>query len=83
MEKDPRYYAIKLLIEKNRIRKLKSVFKYIPKNVVSTDLGINAKQFRNRIKTPSIFTIKDIDDLAQLIDIDAKIIISLVYEASI
>lgn len=80
MERDPRYIAVKLLLEKNRIRKLVAIFKYIPKTVVCTDLQIAPKRFRNLLKDPSLFSVKDIDDLAELIGVNAKILIALTYK---
>lgn len=79
MKQDPRYKAVRSLFENEDIKSIPHIFKIIPKTIVATDLHVNHSRFSKAIKDPTLFTIKDLDGMAQLIGIDAKIIISMAY----
>ena len=68
--RDPRYRAVQSLIVNNQISTLNEVFAFLPKSVVSNDLGQNYDTFLNRISNPDGFTVGDIKKISALIGID-------------
>jgi hypothetical protein len=81
-DKDPRYDAIKLLIEAGRIQSIKDIFTFIPKTTVYKDLGINFNRFDRAITDPSIFRMQELITLAELFGVDALQFIYMAYKQS-
>ena len=70
MLKDPRYKAIKSLIESKSISSLKDIFTVIPLTVVKKDLKVNYDSFRRRVSNPETLTSKNIIGMAILFEVD-------------
>jgi hypothetical protein len=68
--RDPRYRAVQSLIVHDQITTLSEIFSFLPKSVVSNDLGQNYATFLNRIAEPDGFTVGDIKKIAALIGIE-------------
>jgi len=75
--KDPRYKAIKSLIEGKSLGGLKDIFTILPYSVVKQDLKINYNTLRGRIINGNLLTMKNIIDLAILFDVDTEEIFRL------
>lgn len=78
MLKDPRYKAIKSLIESKNIQGLKDIFTIVPLSVVKQDMKINYNTLRRRINNSGTLTTKDIMAMASLFDVDPIEIFRLV-----
>jgi hypothetical protein len=76
--KDTRYLAAKSYIESGNIKSFTEIFDIIPKSVLVRDSGINFVRLRNKITHPDKFTVKDIQVLSQLIDIDSRRLYDLI-----
>jgi hypothetical protein len=70
MQKDERYKAVKRLIEKSDVREFREVFKYIPKTMVATDLGIAPERFSERLHQVEKFYLKDMFAMARLFNVE-------------
>ena len=68
--KDPRYRAIKSLIESKSISSLKDIFTVVPLTVVKKDLKVNYDTLRKRVQNPETLTSKNIVGLAGLFEVD-------------
>ena len=66
MFKNPRYGAVKVLIETGHITSIRDIFQFIPKTTVYKDLGINFNRFERAIADPSIFKMQELVDLADM-----------------
>ena len=71
---DPRYDLISLLIEKSRIEDFSDFFRYVPKTVVSNDLGMKLDRFNLGLEDPGIFTISKLKAMASLFRIDPLVL---------
>lgn len=83
MYKDPRYGAVKVLIETEHITSIRDIFLFIPKTTVYKDLGINFNRFERAIADPSIFRMQELVDLADMFGVDPKKFIYMAYEQSL
>ena len=68
--KDKRYRAIKSLIETKGIQGLRDVFTIIPLSVVKGDMKINYNTLRRRVYRTELLTLKDILEIAALVEVD-------------
>lgn len=68
--KDPRYKAIKSLIESKSINSLKDIFTVIPLTVVKKDLKVNYDTLRRKVQNPDMLTLKNVMGMAALFDVD-------------
>jgi hypothetical protein len=68
--KDKRYRAIKSLIETKGIQELRDVFTITPLSVVKGDMKINYNTLRRRIHRTDLLTLKDILEIAALVEVD-------------
>jgi hypothetical protein len=80
---DPRYGAVKVLIESGHVKSIQDIFQYIPKTTVYKDLGINYNRFDRAIINPAIFRLEELVVLAELFDVDAKKMIDMAYEQAV
>ena len=67
--KDPRYKAIKSLIESKNLNSLKDVFTILPYSIVRIDMKMNYNTLRRRVAGSESLTIKDIILMADLFDV--------------
>ena len=79
MAKDKRYTTVKNLISGGFINSFPEIFDTIPKSVVYKDLGMNSTRFTSLLNNVDLFILKDIFRIANLIEIDEKIILDLIY----
>lgn len=75
--KDQRYFAIKSLIETNRINSLIQVFEIIPLSVVRADMKVNYSTFRKRVYSGDTLTLKDFRLMGELFEVDPTEIFKL------
>ena len=79
MEKDPRYKALKILIEAGYIEYIKDIFMHMPKSIIRSDIGTNSVRMSRLISDPSEFTVKELYKIAFLINVDPIRIFNLVH----
>ena len=77
---DPRYDAVRVLLETGHIKSFPDIFYYIPKTTVYKNLGVNFNRFSKAIYDPSIFRMEELKEIAELFGIDPKIMIDMAYE---
>lgn len=77
---DPRYDAVRVLIETGHIKSFPDIFQYIPKTNVYKDLGVNFNRFSRAIIDPSILKLGELKEIAELFGIDPKKMIDMAYE---
>jgi hypothetical protein len=82
MLKDPRYKAIKSLIESKGIQELKDIFTIVPLSVVKQDMKINYNTLRRRVNNAGTLTAKDIIVMASLFEVDPIEVFRLVVHDS-
>jgi hypothetical protein len=80
MDKDRRYDIIEPLIVQGRIETFTDIFKYIPKTVVATDLGIHSNRFNELLVKVEKFRLEDLFRLARLVDISERQMLELIYK---
>jgi hypothetical protein len=78
MSKDVRYTAVKHLMGVDTITNIKGVFDYIPKTVVSKDLGMNYQTFTRKLEDPRLFTVQEILMMAELFGAPAEALFTLI-----
>jgi hypothetical protein len=76
--KDQRYKAIKSLIQSNSLQGLKEVFTVIPLSVVQRDIEMNYLTLRRRIDNPELLTVRDINAMAELFEVEPAEVFKLV-----
>lgn len=79
MSKDKRYSTVKNLISGGYIKSFQEIFDTIPKSVVYKDLGMNSARFNKLLSNVEGFVVKDLLRIAELIEVDGKVILDLVY----
>lgn len=77
---DPRYDAVRVLIETGHIKSFPDIFHYIPRTTVYKDLGVNFNRFSKAIYDPSMFRMEELKEIAELFGIDPKKMIDMAYE---
>jgi len=82
MIRDPRYGAVKALIESGHIKSIQDIFQFIPKTTIYRELGINFNRFVRAIVDPSIFRMGELVKLAEIFEVDPKRMIDMAYEQS-
>ena len=80
MERDPRYKAVKLLVEDGQITLFNEMFRIIPKSVVAADLGKQNIRFTMLMNRIERFTLKDLFLLGKFFELDEKQIFELAYQ---
>jgi hypothetical protein len=79
MERDKRYKTIKNLISTGSITTFREIFDAISKTRLARDMGTNYIRLNKLIDHLEGFALKDFITIAELIDIDLKYILDLVY----
>jgi hypothetical protein len=80
---DPQYDAVRVLLETGHIKSFPDIFQYIPKTTVYKDLGVNFNRFGRTIYDPSIFTMGELREIAELFGFDPKKLIDIAYEQTL
>ena len=79
MVKDKRYKTVNYLISGGFIKSFTEIFDSIPKSVVYKDLGMNNTRFNHLMDNVEDFVLKDLFKIAELIEIDEKVILDLIF----
>jgi hypothetical protein len=69
--KDPRFKAIKSLIDSKGISSLKDIFTIIPLTVVKDAMKANYNTLRSKVNKGETLTMKDIITMASLFEVEA------------
>lgn len=80
MEKDKAYKTLKRLLESGSIKDLEEIATIIGKTNLKTTIGIHYDTFRKRLKKPEDFAFKHVQRLANLIEVDPRIIANLIFD---
>lgn len=80
MERDRRYAIVKSLISSGYIKTFRDIFNAVPKSVIARDLGINNMRFTKHMFNVHKFTLEDIFNLANLLEVDEDTIVNLVIQ---
>ena len=70
--KDPRYSTIRGLLLEGKIEKFTDIFMWIPYTAVATDFGTNHPRMKKMVADPSLWTLGEIYQLADLIEYNRK-----------
>ena len=79
MPKDHRYKTVKVLIESGIITEFNQIFLYIPKSVVSDDMGINYSRFVRLLQQVELFRLKELIMMSGFFEVDGKAFIELAH----
>lgn len=77
MSKDPRYRAVKALMEKDEVKGLKDIFTILPISVLKVDMKVNYNTLRRKIDDSSLLTVRDIMSIAKLFEVEEVKILQL------
>jgi hypothetical protein len=81
--KDKRYDAIKGLLDSNKIRVFQEIFDYIPKSIVSKDLGLNYQTFIRKVHYPGLFTVRETQIMCKLMHLSLIQLVDLISNSFI
>lgn len=77
MNRDPRYSVLLSMYEKGHIKSLFDIFTYVPKTRVGLDIGMRVDRLNKFLKNVETFTLKDIERIATLCDLDLDVTMEL------
>jgi len=77
---DHRYATVGYLIKNGRITCFRQMFNILPKSVMAADLHMNNLRFGKLMHKVSLFRVKDLFRIAQLLDIHELEILNLIYQ---
>lgn len=70
--------AAKSLIDSGHIKNLKDVFKFIPPTPIANEMRMNYSRMKALRTDPSKWVLKDLKRLADILDVDFKVVVELV-----
>jgi len=79
MAAHPKYRTIKFLIEAGQIGTIAEIFKIVPKTAVLKDFRVNFGRFNAALTDPSRFRLAELKALADLFDVDARLLVDMAY----
>jgi hypothetical protein len=79
MTKDRRYSIAKKLILSSNLKTIDELIEAVPKTTIARDMGTNLARLNKMISNPLLFTFGDMVKIADLIEVDEKYIMDLVY----
>jgi len=79
MSRDHRYKTVKVLIESGIITEFNQIFLYIPKSVVSEDMGINYSRFVRLLRQVELFRLKELIIMSIFFEVEGKAFIELAH----
>jgi len=79
MSRDHRYKTVKVLIESGIITEFNQIFLYIPKSVVSEDMGINYSRFVRLLRQVELFRLKELIIMSIFCEVEGKAFIELAH----
>ena len=75
--KNPKYAAVKALIEARKIRNFGQVFEILPISVLAVDMKIHYTTLYNRIGDPRLLTVDNLAKMAALFEVPAGDILNI------
>ena len=78
MERDRRYGHVKSIWAAGDLKSFNKIFTIIPKYVISDDLGVNYGRFAKKTRDPSLLSLREIVEIAELTGIELKDMVDLV-----
>lgn len=78
-EKNTQFIAIKSMFQSGSVKRMKDIEKLYP-TVVAKSLRINHSRYIQKLYKPNGFTIRQIDDLAKLLDINIQVILDVIIK---
>jgi hypothetical protein len=79
MPRDHRYKTVKVLIDSGIITEFNQIFLYIPKSVVSEDMGINYSRFVRLLQQVELFRLKELIIMSGFFEVEGKALIELAH----
>ena len=79
MSRDHRYKTVKVLIDSGIITEFNQIFLYIPKSVVSEDMGINYSRFVRLLQQVELFRLKELIIMSGFFEVEGKALIELAH----
>ena len=79
MVKDKRYITVGHLITDGRIKSFREIFDVLPKSVLAADLWMNNAHFEKLRNNISLFRLRDLFRIADLLEVDEKEVLNLIY----
>jgi len=77
--KDSRYNIVGKLIRSNQLKLFDEIVHVIPKTRLAIDLGINPERFNRILDNVELFVLKDLYNLAALLEVDLIELVKLVH----
>ena len=78
-EKNTQFIAIKSMFQSGSVKRMKDIEKLYP-TVVAKSLRINHSRYIQKLYKPDGFTIRQVDDLAKLLDINIQVILDVIIK---
>lgn len=78
--KDRRFTAVKALLENGEITDITQIFDVVPKSPTYKQLAMGYLRFLDCLKNPGNFTIEELLTLADLVGVEGKVVVDLVYK---
>jgi hypothetical protein len=78
MAQDYRYSHVKSIWAAGDLKSFNKIFTIVPKYVISDDLGVNYGRFSKKTNDPSLLSMREILELADLTGIEFKSLVALV-----
>ena len=66
-------------METKNIGHLSDIFDTLPKTILAKDMGMNYGRFLRKSKTLELFDLKEIYKIADLIDVDRKLLLDVIH----
>ena len=82
MSKDPRYAAVKSMLDAGKLTSMKQIFEIIPMTVIHRDTKIHYPTLHRRVNNPELLTLSNFVEIAKLIDVKPEIIFKLAVRDS-
>ncbi len=76
--KDSRFNTVRKLILANQINTFSEILETMPKTTLAKALGINPERFNRLIANIDLFVIKDLVNLAKLLEVDSITVLTLI-----
>ncbi|WEK34159.1 MAG: hypothetical protein P0Y53_16850 [Candidatus Pseudobacter hemicellulosilyticus] len=76
--KDKRYQTVKMYIDAGAIKSFQDIFDILPKSILSRDLRLNYSRLVKRVHNPNLFTLREIRQMAELIEVDGLVVYRLI-----
>ncbi|MCA0398862.1 MAG: hypothetical protein LCH51_15795 [Bacteroidetes bacterium] len=81
MEKEKAYKTLKRLLESGSIEDLDEIVSIVGKTNLTNTIGMHYDTFRKRLNNPEDFSIKHIQRLANLIQVDPRLVANLIFDS--